>query len=38
MSTANDLYLELKRLDKQYEFLCLQEEYIKDELQVIFLD
>lgn len=31
---VNDLYLEMKKLSKQYEFIALQEEYIKDELKV----
>ncbi|AMD21694.1 HFL162Cp [Eremothecium sinecaudum] len=27
----SDVYLKLKKLEKEYELLCLQEEYIKDE-------
>ena len=30
-STAPDLYSYLKHLQREYEFLCIQEEYIKDE-------
>jgi hypothetical protein len=34
MAVERDFYLDLKKLSKQYEFLSLQEEYIKDELKV----
>jgi hypothetical protein len=35
MTVERDFYVELKKLEKQDEFLSLQEEYIKDELKVI---